>query len=108
MTGGLGADTFRYLNSTEGNDSITDFLAGVDKLQVVGTGFANLAAGALNGANFVSGATPTATAAAPQFLYNSTSGQLSFDADGTGAGVAVNIVTLVGQPVITSANIVVV
>jgi Ca2+-binding RTX toxin-like protein len=108
MTGGLGADTFKYLSSTEGGDTITDFLAGVDKLQVTGTGFGNLAAGALNGANFVSGAAPTATAAAPQFLYNSTSGVLSFDADGTGGGVAVNLVTLVGHPALVSTDIVVV
>ncbi len=107
MTGGLGADVFRYLSSAEGNDSITDFLAGVDKLQVVGTGFAGLTAGALNAGNFVGGAAAVASSASAQFLYNTATGQLSFDADGTGSGVAVNIVTLVGSPAITAADIVV-
>jgi Ca2+-binding RTX toxin-like protein len=107
ITGGLGADTFRYLNSTEGNDTITDFLVGVDKLQVVGAGFGGLAAGALNAANFVSGAAPVATAATAQFLYDANTGQLSFDADGTGTGVAVNLVTLVGHPALTTADFVV-
>jgi hypothetical protein len=36
------------------------------------------------------------------------SGQLSFDADGTGGGVAVNQVTLVGHPALTAVDIVVV
>ena len=89
MTGGPGADLFRYLSASAGQDSITDFTAGVDKIQVVASGFGNLPAGALQANNFVSSATPAATQAAPQFLYNTTTGMLAFDADGTGGGAAV-------------------
>jgi Ca2+-binding RTX toxin-like protein len=105
MTGAPGADLYRYLAATEGADSITDFQVGVDKVQVVGTGFANLAVGALSAGNFVSGAAPVANDASAKFLYNTTTGVLSFDADGTGAGVAVQLVTLVGNPALTVADI---
>jgi Ca2+-binding RTX toxin-like protein len=104
MTGGLGADQFRYLNAAEGQDSISDFLPGTDKVQVVGSGFGGLAAGALAANNFVSGAAPVATQAA-QFLYNTTTGVLAFDADGAGGAAAVNLVTLVGQPAITAVDL---
>jgi hypothetical protein len=103
MTGGLGADQFRYLNAAEGQDSISDFLPGTDKVQVVGSGFGGLAAGALAANNFVSGAAPVATQAA-QFLYNTTTGVLAFDADGAGGAAAINLVTLVGQPGISAAD----
>jgi Ca2+-binding RTX toxin-like protein len=103
----LGADIFRFATSSEGNDTITDFLSGVDKIQLASSGFGNLAAGVLNGANFVSGAAPVASSASAQILYNTATGQLSFDADGTGAGVAINLVTLIGHPAITAGDLVV-
>ena len=62
------------------------------------------ATGNLAAANFVSGAAPAATLASAQFLYNTASGQVSFDADGTGAGAAVHFVTLVGAPAVTAAD----
>jgi len=77
----------------------------VDKLQLVSAGFANLALGALAGNNFVSGAAPTPSQAAPQFLYNTTTGLLAFDADGIGGGGAINLVTLIGIPAVTAADI---
>jgi Ca2+-binding RTX toxin-like protein len=104
LTGGLGQDLFRFINASQGNDTITDFSAGADKLQLVSSGFGNLALGGLAAGNFVSGAAPVATQASAQFLYNTGSGQLSFDADGNGAGTAVNLVTLVGSPALTAAD----
>jgi Ca2+-binding RTX toxin-like protein len=104
MTGGLGVDQFRYLNAAEGQDSITDFASGIDKIQVVGSGFGGLAAGALSGAKFIAGASPVANQAA-QFLYNTTTGVLAFDADGAGGVAAVNLVTLVGHPAITATDL---
>ena len=83
-------------------------MVAVDKIQLVSAGFANLAVGAPGAGNFVSGAAPAVNSASPQFLYNTTSGLLSFDADGTGVGVAVNLVTLVGNPVLTAADLLVV
>jgi hypothetical protein len=105
MTGGPGADLFRYLSASHGQDSITDFLPGVDKIQLVSSGFANLPVGALAAGKLVSGAAPVANQAGAQFLYNTTSGLLAFDADGTGGGAAVNLVTLVGQPALTATDL---
>ncbi|MFN5466190.1 MAG: calcium-binding protein [Cyanobacteriota bacterium] len=107
LIGGGGADVFRYESQAEGTDIITDFtIAQSDKLQFVGSAFGGLAAGALNAANFVSGTPPVAGAAIPTFLFNTTTRLLSFDADGTGGGAAVNIATL--NTVISNTDIVIV
>jgi Ca2+-binding RTX toxin-like protein len=44
--------------------------------------------------SFVSGVTPVANAAAAQFLYDTSTGWLYFDIDGTGSGVAIHFATL--------------
>jgi len=105
MTGGAGADLFRYTNSNQGADSITDFTASVDKIQVVGSAFGSLPAGALQANKLVANGNPMANQAAAQFLYNTSTGMLAFDADGTGGAVAINIVTLLGQPLLSAADI---
>ena len=38
------------------------------------------------------------------FVYNTTTGILSYDADGNGAGVAIAFATLYGQPTLTAAD----
>ena len=37
-------------------------------------------------------------------IYNTTTGTLSYDADGNGAGAAVAFVTLLGNPALTSTD----
>lgn len=63
-------------------------------------------AGALAGNRLVVAANPAANQAFGQFLYNTATGQLRWDADGTGAGAAVNIVKLLngGVAVVTSLH----
>ena len=58
LTGGSGADLFIYKAPGEGGDTITDFTAGVDKLQFVSSAFGNLTTTNFNG---VSGSTPDIT-----------------------------------------------
>lgn len=106
VTGGLGSDQFRFIGASEGVDTITDFVAGLDKMQVLSSGFASLEVGAVQAANFVLGTSPTQ--ATPQFLYNTTTGLLAFDADGTGGSVSVDLVALIGSPTLAAADIVVV
>lgn len=54
---------------------------------------------------FVSGAgAQTATGAYAAFLFNETTGELSFDADGTGAEAAVDILTLTGVADLAAAD----
>ena len=103
LTGGNGTDSFRYNATTEGTDTIADFTAGTDKILVSQATFGGLSAGTLAAANFVSGT--AATAAVPQFLYDSTTGNLSFDIDGTGATAAVTLATLTGTPALTNTDI---
>ena len=69
---------------------------GADKIEIVSDNFGGLNVGNI-AAQFVVGATPTAANGNPTFLFDTAGGNagtLSFDADGTGAGVAVPIATL--------------
>jgi serralysin len=100
LTGGLGNDTFIYNAAAEGGDDITDFGAGIDKIQIskAGFGIANSVAVGGSGQNsfnneyFVANATGQATKGGHgQFVYDTSSSTLYWDADGTGAGAAVEI-----------------
>jgi Ca2+-binding RTX toxin-like protein len=97
LTGGLGADTFRFdspLNAATNRDLITDFtLAQVDRIELENSVFTALATtGALAASAFRSGT--AATSADHRILYDSTTGLLSFDSDGTGAAAAIAFATL--------------
>ena len=100
LTGGSGNDKFVF-NTALGSaniDTVTDFVSGADKILLensVFTGFAGLSAGqALPSSNFVSGASPVATTTSATVLYNTSTGALLYDADGSGSGVAVQFATL--------------
>ncbi|MDD2828460.1 MAG: hypothetical protein PHW18_02670, partial [Sulfuricurvum sp.] len=64
--------------------------------------------GALNTAFLKANATGTATDANDYILYNTTTGTLSYDADGSGATAAVQFATLTGHPTVTSVDFTVV
>ncbi|MDD4949229.1 hypothetical protein, partial [Sulfuricurvum sp.] len=64
--------------------------------------------GALNTAFLKANATGTATDANDYILYNTTTGTLSYDADGNGATVAVQFATLTGHPAVTTTDFVIV
>ncbi len=105
LTGGAGADRFAYDNTNQGVDTITDFnTAQVDLIQISasGPGFSGsgLTAGLLPGTAFFSSATagPGSGNAATRFIYNTTSGNLWFDQDGTGATASVQLATLTNLP----------
>jgi Ca2+-binding RTX toxin-like protein len=109
LTGGSGADTFVYYESTEGQDTITDFTTAVDCLAFRGntsggSSFFNFAPGATLtlGTNFITSGS-VATNAVPTFIYFG--GVLSYDADGTGGGAAVNIATLATSPTLAASDI---
>ena len=59
-------------------------------------------AGALNPGAFVVGT--AAGDADDRIIYNSATGQLSFDADGSGAGAAVMFATLTGAPALAASD----
>jgi Ca2+-binding RTX toxin-like protein len=93
--GGSGSDAFVFTDDTEGNDRIDDWVAVDDQIEIDASNFGGgLAAGPLAANRLVVGAAPTANQAFGQFLYNTASGQLSWDIDGTGAAAAVVVTRL--------------
>ena len=121
LTGGAGTDYFLFntvANTTTNKDTITDFVAGTDKLQFSKAIFGGITTSggagvgtALAANEFVSSTTATAgTTATSHLIYNSTSGVLYYDADGSGAGAAVQV-ALIGtttHPALTAADILIV
>lgn len=102
LSGGAGADVFVFHNTLDGGDKISDFAPGIDHigLDKAGFGLANLT----DGANFTSAPGASATNGVATVLYDSTTGILAFDADGTGAGVAVTLATLALHPSLSIAD----
>ena len=95
MTGGLGSDTFVFEGPNGIFDTITDFAAGSDKIRLSG---ASYGVASVVDFDFISGARPFADSTAPTLLYNTVSGILWFDPDGTGAASAIHIATITNHP----------
>ena len=108
ITGGAGSDRFTFNNPNEGIDTITDFLSSQgDKITVSAAGFGGgLAAGVpLTSAQFVLGT--AALNASNRFIYNTITGGLFFDGDGTGTIAAIQIATLSSKPTLAASDILV-
>jgi Ca2+-binding RTX toxin-like protein len=106
LTGGSGADAFEFLDPPS-FDRILDFSA-EDELRIFNDyGFRAVGwEGALPGTAFHSGPGATAaTTAAHRIIYDTTSGDLYFDADGVGGTAAVLFANLVGAPTLSAADI---
>ena len=84
-----GTDTFAFTTALgAGNvDTITGYSVADDTIRLENAVFTGLAAGALAAGAFNTGA--AATQADDRIIYNSATGALLFDADGNGAGAAV-------------------
>jgi ELWxxDGT repeat protein len=103
LTGGAGNDQFVFstaLNGSANVDTISDFTIGQDQIVLNGSVFThlNLTNSVLNAAEFHSGtgAALAATASFQHILYDTVTGKLYYDADGNGAGLAVQFATLNG------------
>jgi Ca2+-binding RTX toxin-like protein len=110
LTGGRGADRFFFNTPFDGLDRITDFVPGEDKIGISVFGF-NLfwtpgqTARAVTADEFHIGA--AAADDSTRFIYNSTTGGLFFDRDGTGGIAPVQIATLSSGLAMTNADILV-
>lgn len=111
ITGGSGSDRFNFYDpATDGTDQITDFNVSEDRIGLyVGTAQATAFATAgfatnapLTADQFHLGA--AAADATDRIIYNSSTGALLFDADGTGAGAATQIATLSAGLALSAAN----
>jgi lysophospholipase L1-like esterase len=109
LQGGLGRDTFRYGVVAEGSDTIADFAHNTDVLQFSASGFAGLTAGMNLGTTgrFVANANGTASSASGigQLVYNTTSGVLSWDNNGSASGGVTDIALLTGHPTLTASDL---
>ncbi|MBL1210788.1 MAG: calcium-binding protein, partial [Geminocystis sp. GBBB08] len=99
-------DSFRFNSTSEGIDRLTDFNITDDTLRVLGSGFGGgLITGTLLLTQFTIGS--SATTSAHRFFYNSSTGGLFFDVDGSGATAAVQFATLNTGLALTNADLVV-
>jgi Ca2+-binding RTX toxin-like protein len=107
LTGGVGLDSFGFNSKNEGSDRITDFNVTNDMILVSRTGFgAGLVVGTLLSTQFTIGSSPITSA--HRFIYNSNSGGLFFDADGSGGNASMQIATLNTGLALTNQDIVVI
>jgi trimeric autotransporter adhesin len=107
LSGGAGTDSFTF--TTPGAaDQITDFVSADDQIVLDGAGYAGSGATGTftaGDARFWSSGTGAAHDADDRVIYNTSNGQLSYDADGNGAGAAQLVATLQAIPVLIAADI---
>ena len=100
--GGAGNDVFVFADALDAStniDRILDFTPGQDKVHLSLSVFSALGeAGPLGEGLFAANSTGTALDDNDYILYNTTTGALLYDADGSGAGVAVQFATLNNKP----------
>ena len=101
LTGGLGSDVFVFdtaPNAKTNLDTITDFASGADKIQFAKAIYIALGpVGALGGNEFYAAAGAVKGAdALDRVIYNTTTGALYYDADGSGNVAAVQV-ALIGN-----------
>ena len=104
LTGGAGADRFVFNDAPGASnvDTVTDFTSCIDRLILDHAVFAGLAPGVLGAAAFRSGSgLVDSVAPEDRLLFDTATGALSFDADGSGGGAAVVFAILAGgHPVV--------
>ncbi|MFH0782535.1 MAG: calcium-binding protein [Pseudomonadota bacterium] len=112
LSGGGGNDIFIFdtvLNASTNKDTISDFTVGLDKIQLDKTIFTSLPdEGTLSAAYFKANSTGLAADDNDYFLYNTSTGALLYDADGSGQGVAVQFATLSSKPEVTTGDFLIV
>lgn len=112
LRGGAGQDRFRFDRPDEAGDVIADFVAGTDLLQVDAGSFGGgLVGGAALGAGQLVVQAANAATAPPgtgQFVFNSATSRLFWDADGAGGAAGVLVAVLSGVTGLATTDIVVV
>ena len=109
LTGGEGIDTFRFasaISSTTNIDVINDFVKGEDRIELENSIFTKFGAtGVLTASNFVSSSTGLAVDSNDYVLFETDTGRLFYDADGSGSGASVLIATLGNAPALANTDI---
>lgn len=91
LTGGRGKDTFVFDTKlgTDNIDTLIDFVSLEDVVHLDNSIFTKLTEGNLSAENFASNADGSAQDADDYVIYNTSTGTLSYDADGNGSGAAI-------------------
>jgi Ca2+-binding RTX toxin-like protein len=108
LSGGDGADTFVFNTalSIQNIDRIVDFSAGDgDRLQLDDAYFSTLTVGALQETEFRANLTGLAEAADDRIIYNTSTGQLSYDADGLDGAEAIEFAVLMNSAALDASDI---
>ena len=111
MIGGTNADVFRWLATNHGRDTIAGFVAGQDDLAFSASGFGGglVDQVPLTATQLEVNATGLASTTAVRFVLNTVTSVLTYDADGSGSGKPVTIVTFAdGPPALTTADFVII
>jgi Ca2+-binding RTX toxin-like protein len=110
LWGGTGADRFDFtsaLNATSNMDTVADFNAVEDTILLANSIFTELTVlGTLETSQFKN-LTLGAIDSDDRILYSDTTGAVFYDADGSGAGAAVQFALLTGNPVVTAEDFVI-
>ena len=106
VTGGLGADDFMFsaIFNIGDIDHITDFDATVDAIWLQNDTFLGLVQGNLATSAFRSNTTGLAGDASDRIIYDSSTGGLFFDRDGSGGVAGVRFATVAAGLTITGAD----
>jgi serralysin len=110
LTGGTGGDFFVFnsaLNASTNVDTITDFNVAGDTIWIDNAVFLGLADGALAAGAFTANADGNAGDSSDRIIYETDTGNLYFDADGTGAGAKVLFAKLDAGLALTNSDFVV-
>ena len=106
---GLGGNDQFWFNTTLGAgnvDAIYGFASGADKLVLFQSVFAALTPGGLSASAFVTGS--AAQDADDRIVYDSATGALLYDADGNGAGAAIQFATITPFTALAPADFIVI
>ncbi|EBV3599807.1 calcium-binding protein, partial [Salmonella enterica subsp. enterica serovar Virchow] len=106
--GGAGRDSFQFDTAPAviNRDTILDFTSGEDRIQLDNAVMAELGltTGRLSAAAFWASTTGLAHDASDRIIYETDTGRLYYDANGSAAGGRMMIATLTGAPTITHAD----
>jgi serralysin len=114
LVGGTGSDSFVFAAApgTGNADVLMDFASGTDKAAFDNSVFTALGADgnfvAGDGRFFAGAGATSGHDANDRIVYNSTTGQLFYDADGSGAGASQLVATFQGAPAIAATDITVI
>ena len=104
ITGGAGSDRHLFDSALGGGnvDTLAGFVSGTDRIWLEDSIFTALGTGALPASAFVLGT--AAADADDRIIYDQATGALYYDADGNGAGAAIQFASLGAGTVLTSTD----